>query len=169
MVLILLLAWLLALPGGVPFEAPPAAAHRFHLSYGRVAVEGAEAYSRVRFFAHDFEAALRQYHEAPDFRLAVNPRSDSLAQAYLDEHLQLEADGVLLDGEIVASGEEDDMWWYTVRVAAAQPIHKLTLRNTILFDLFEDQKNIVRIQHFPSEERFAFYFIDGAESYTVTL
>ena len=59
-----------------------AAAHNIHVSYGRVAVEGNQVLCRIRYFTHDLEASLRQYHQDPQLVLAATPRVDSLYAAY---------------------------------------------------------------------------------------
>ena len=58
------------------------------------------------------------------------------------------------------AGEEPEMWWYTVRFEAPAPIRQLSLRNGVLFDLFDDQRNMTKVLHVASEKEFAYYFVE---------
>jgi hypothetical protein len=153
------------LPGGGP---PRAAAHDLHVSYGRLAVEGKVAMCQMRFFRHDLEAALQAFHKDPALRMAANARMDSLYARYLGERFRVEAGGRVLRASIVASGEEEDMWWYTVKYEASQPIAALKLTHTMLFDAFHDQRNIVKVKHFPSQSTESLYFARGAEEHALS-
>lgn len=157
-----------------PVEAtPPAPVHNFHVGYANIAVEGQQAISRVRFFADDLEVALQAYTGEARFQLEASPETEAVFLRYLAEHFQLTADGERLTGVILQSGEEtmgsERMWWYVLQYEAASPIEAVSLRNTMLFDAFDDQKNIVKIQHFPSERKQTLYFAEGAETYAFSL
>jgi len=39
----------------------------------------------------------------------------------------------------------------------------------LLFHALDDQQNIVKIQHFPSERKQTLYFAEGAETYAFSL
>ena len=69
----------------------------------------------------------------------------------------------MLPGVVVASGEEEDMWWYTTRFEAPAPIRAIQLRHTMLFDVFSDQHNLVKVRHFPGEDTRTLYFARGEE------
>ncbi len=47
------------------------------------------------------------------------------------------------------------------------PIQKVHLTNTLLLEHFEDQKNIVQIQHFPSEKSWSLYFVEDAKEFSL--
>jgi hypothetical protein len=155
--------------GAFPDERP--AAHDFHVSYGRMAVEGRQAVCRIRFFKDDLEAALQQFHGEPAFRLDANPRGDALFLAYLSTRFVLQHKGTPLEGRISRSGEEEDgrekMWWYVIQFEADEDIEALKVEYTLLFDYFEDQKNIFKVMHYPSEEVQSFYYAEGAEVFEI--
>lgn len=155
----------------VASEAPAGAAvhaHDLHVSYGRMAVEGQVVVCQIRFFRHDLEAALQAYHRDPSIRMDVNPQVDSLYATYLAERFRVEQDGRVLQGRIVSSGEENDLWWYTVQYEAPSPVRSLRLTHTMLFDIFHDQRNLFKVKHFPSEAAQSLYFVRGAEAYTLS-
>ena len=77
-----------------------------------------------------------------------------------------------MPGQIVSSGEDqmagEPMWWYTVRFEAPTALDAFTVRDVVLFDLFDDQKNIFKVRHFPSEKELSYYYTDGAEEYRIS-
>jgi hypothetical protein len=69
---------------------------------------------------------------------------------------------------VSASGEERDaggyaMRWYVVELDAARPVTRLALRNTLMFDLFRDQQNIVTVLRMPGERRTTLFFAAGED------
>lgn len=154
-------------------NAPGVLAHRFHVGYANMAVEGNQVLCRVRFFADDLEEALKQYGHDNGFSLEATKETEALFLRYLSDRFQLEADANRLTASILQSGEESQgselMWWYVLQFEAPADIAEVKLRNTMLFEAFEDQKNIVRVQHFPSEQRQTLYFTAGAEEYAFAL
>ncbi len=161
--MITLLLFILSFVSGAAPEAAPV--HDLHLSYGRMAVEGNTVACRVRFFTHDLEKTLKAFHNAPEFTLAANSQADEQYLAYFQKRFTLIADGAPLEAQILSSGEEEDAWWYEMQFTAAQPVQNLHLTNTLLFDLFEDQRNIVKVMHFPDEASRTLYFTEGATEY----
>lgn len=138
--------------------APRAAApHPVHLSYGRLVVEGRTLTLRLRLFRDDLETALAKFNGAP-VKVVSNGQSDSLFARYFNDRALVAADGERLAGVIVASGEDAEMWWYDVRFTAPRDVRTLRVRNGVLFDVYADQRNVVKVVHFPSERQFALSF-----------
>ncbi len=168
------MAFLFVLLGLMSFAAPVSEPppHDFHVTYGRLAVEDATAMLRIRFFFDDLEGALRAHHKRRGFRLSADPESDSLFLAYFHDKFALIGDGAPLRGEIVTSGEEAEgkerVWWYVLRFEAPAPLRKLTVRDALLFEVFSDQKNILRTLHLPDEAQETFYFVEGAAEAELT-
>lgn len=150
----------------------PEAAHDFHVSYGQMAVEKNVAVCRIRFFKNDLEEALQQYYQQPDIRLDISPRIDSLFTSYFNDKFKLKVASEPLEGVIVGSGEDrmgrEEMWWYSMQFEAPETLQTFTVTNTLLFERFNDQKNIFKVRHFPDEEQKLYYFAEGAEEYTVS-
>ena len=154
---------LLALAALAPVSADsaaPAAAHDIHLSYARVAVEGRVVVCRIRMFRDDLEKALSRRAGKP-VTLQSSAAGDSLFAGYFNDQFTLLHGSTRLAGTVVASGEEPEMWWYTVRFEAPAAIRELSLRNGVLFDLFDDQRNMTKVMHVPTEKEFAYYFVEG--------
>lgn len=147
------------------WPGPPA--HKFHVTYGRLAVEDTQALLRIRFFHDDLEATLAAFAGDPAFRLAADPHSDSLFTRYFNRTFVLAQDGHALPGRIVSSGEDMDgrerVWWYLLRFDAPAPLLRFTVSNRLLFEAFGDQKNIFKVMHLPGEQTRSYYFVDGAD------
>ncbi len=159
---------LLALPGASVLPAPPAAAaHNFHVSYGRMAVQGQSATLQVRFFRDDLEEALKAATGAGSYRVEATPAVDAVFLAYLRKHLVVTAGGQVLEARVVGSGEENDMWWYRLQYSAPSELRTFSIRNTLLFDAFDDQRNIFKVMYFPGEQVETLYFTEGADRFTV--
>ena len=60
--------------------------------------------------------------------------------------------------------DREPVWWYQVRFDAPGPIRALKITNSILFEVFDDQSNVLRVVKFPEEDRRAYYFAHGEES-----
>ncbi|KER10732.1 MAG: hypothetical protein HY22_02670 [[Candidatus Thermochlorobacteriaceae] bacterium GBChlB] len=148
--------------------APENRAHNFHVSYGKMAVEGNSIYLSLRFFKDDLETALCKSSARDDLKLAATPQCDSIYLRYFAEKFEITCDGRRLRAELLSSGEDGDMWWYKLNFSDSKTLHAVTIKNTLLFELFDDQKNIVQVMHFPSEQQQSFYFIRGAERYTAS-
>jgi hypothetical protein len=162
-------ALLAGLSLGSTLPDPP---HEFHVSYGRLAVEGKTAVLQIRLFKDDLEAGLRGRFGDPGLTMRADPVVDSLFTLYLNEHLVLTPAHAALRGTIVSSGEElmngFPVWWYTVAYTSDEPIGDLHIRHDMLMEVFPDQKNVFKIKHFPSEEEWSLYFVAGDSDYALT-
>lgn len=141
------------------------AVHNFHVSYGKMAIEQHIAVLNLRFFKDDLELALQKFHRRDTLSLSATPECDSLFLAYLNARFELYHHQTRLLPQLLSSGLDKEMWWYQLQFSSTAPIERLSLKNTLLFDVFDDQKNILQIMHFPSEKLQSFYFIQGAERY----
>ena len=145
--------------------------HEFHVTNGRMAIEGTVAMCEVRFFKHDLEDAVAQFHERPDFRLAAGPFEDSLFVAYLNSTFEVRLNGAVEAPQLVGSGEEivreEEMWWYRFSYEAPETIARLDVKDRLLFDLYDDQRNILKVQHFPSGRSATYYFVPDSDRRTI--
>jgi hypothetical protein len=151
--------------------SPEVAPHKFHVTYSRIAIEGNTVVARVRFFSDDLGTALGKELKQENYRVTASAEQDSLFLAYFDRHFILTDGDSTLDGILMGSGEEmegkEPMWWYLIQFEAEKPLSKLHITNKLLTEAFEDQKNIVQIQHFPSEKTWSLYFVDDDLDYLI--
>ena len=146
-----------ALVSATAFASKTPTMHPVHFSYGRLTVEGRTLTLRLRLFRDDIAQALATFGSVP-VRMASNAHTDALFASYFNERAFVATDGARLRGVVVASGEDAEMWWYDVRFTATRDVRTLRVRNGVLFDLYADQSNIVKVVHFPSERQFALSF-----------
>ena len=165
----LLLSVALALTSPVDVGAGPF--HDLHISYGSSVVEGNAVVVRVRFFKDDLETALRSHSGREGLTMEANPDTDALFMSYFSERFGIEVGGRALAGMIVGSGEDaldrEPVWWYAVQFEAPEPVRSFRVRNTLLFELFGNQRNIVKFVHFPDETQKTYSFGRGEEVFDV--
>jgi hypothetical protein len=134
-------------------------------------VEGNAVVVRLRLFKDDLGAALGREVGVTVLALTASPQVDEVFLRYLGRHLTFEVEGTLLEPAVVTRGEElldrEPVWWYALRYQAAGPVTRLRVKNTLLFDLFEDQRNVMKFVHFPDETQRTYGFARGEEVFTV--
>ncbi len=147
---------------GLLFDTLPAE-HDLRLSIGRLAFDQGVVRLRVRLFWDDLQLALMEKTSDMEFRLADTEEVHRLVISYINEMLHVEGDGVRLIGHHTSHGIEDApradevMWWYELAYEPSSEIQRLYLKNRLLFNLFEDQRNIVHVK-MPSGQERAYYF-----------
>jgi hypothetical protein len=132
------------------------------MAYGDLAVEGRIVAGRIRMFKDDLERALGPLVGADALSLAPGTEADALVMRYLRDHLQVEVDGEVLAPTLLESGEDEldreTVWWVVVQYEASAPLESFTVRNTLLFELFDDQRNVFKFVRFPEEVQQTFTF-----------
>ena len=159
--LTLIIAILLTVPQG----------HEFHVSLGRMAVEGNQAVLQIRLFQDDLELGLQTYYEDEAIRLKVDAHVDSLFMDYLNEKLIIKHGSEVLTGKVATSGEDVlygyPVWWYSFTYQASDSIEGLDIDNQILMEIFEDQQNVMRITYYPADEEKMYYMVKGDSEISV--
>jgi len=154
-----------------PHSAP--ADHEIHIVTADLAIEGSVMAGRLRFFKHELEQALGPMVGADMVTLEPGPEADALVLRYLRDHFRIEAAGEVLEAAILQSGEDlldrHPTWWVVVQYQAVAPIRELTIRNTLLFEMFDDQRNVMKLVRFPEESQETVYFEAGEEERTLRL
>jgi hypothetical protein len=155
-------------PAGHPRPAEDKV-HDLHVSYGNLGVEGGVAILQIRIFKDDLEEALRRQESTDAFRMAASPEVDAVFLRYLSGRFVLEADSRSLEGRVIGSGEDEldrePVWWYQIRYDAPARIRSVRITFSVLFEVFSDQSNVLRVVEFPSEDRRAYYFTRGEETF----
>lgn len=146
-------------------ETPSPRAHPLHLATAQVAVEGSRVLVRLRTFENDLEAALARLAGRETVEMEATPELDSLYVAYVAERLAVVADGARLRPTLVASGVDLEsgagdtrVWWALLEYEAVSEIRALGVRATVLYDQFDDQRNVIRVLHPATDRRHTFYF-----------
>ena len=142
------------------------ALHDIHLSHTRMVVDGATVQARIRVFHDDLEMVLRRHTARQELSVRDESSQDSLFAAYLDATVSLTSAGERLRPHVIQSGRDPDatdspMWWYLVEFRAAKPIQTLAVKYELMFEVFDDQRNIVSVVKMPGEARRSLYFAPG--------
>jgi len=149
-----------------------AAAHDLHVAYADVAIEGTVMAVRLRIFKDDLEQALGREFGVDALQLTPGPEADALVLRYLRRHLNMSSAGVTPTPEILRSGEDlldrEPIWWAVVQYETAGAVEEIDVRNTILLDSFEDQRNVMKFVRFPEQTARTYYFARGEEERRVS-
>ncbi len=163
--------WILTIAVLAGLTVAPRRAHEFHVTYGRMAIEGNVAVARIRFYTDDLEATMARAAGEDSFLMETSPAVDSLFLAYFARQFQFIVEGKVLDGTIIGSGDDvvdrEPAWWFLIRFDAGEPVGDFRMRNALLFDMFEDQKNILKVVHLPDETQRSYTFTAEEETIEV--
>ena len=101
-----------------------------------------------RVFIDDFESLLRNRY---DERLTLElDNEDDLVnyytEKYLKEKLQITINGQALEFNFIGKEYEEDIMLSYLEIVDVENISSIEVTNRILFELFPDQKNIVRFK-----------------------
>jgi len=142
-------------------------AHDLHITTGNLAVEGSLAVLNIRIFKDDLEEALARHGDLESMQMAADPEVDALFTAYFAGRFTFEVAGESVTGRIIGSGEDESdrepIWWYQIRFDAPRAIRSARIKNTLLLEIFDDQRNILKVIHYPEEVPRTFYFATGEE------
>ena len=157
--------WLTAvLLAGVVVTTAPASAvarHDFHVSYTRMAIEPTVISAQIRLFTDDVTRALIERSKKPSMTLD-SPDGDAAFRAYLVDMFQVTANGRRLLPVVVSGTPEKDMFSYIVTWTSATPITSVSMHNATLFELFDDQQNIVKVKHMASGKESTLFYSGGS-------
>lgn len=133
--------------------------HDVHVTHTRLVLDGSHAIARIRWFRDDLERALgRPLGQTAESRAALS--------AYLATQFRIRADGIALNCRIEDDAADEDpngeaVWWALIQCDAARDIRALGITNTLLFEQFRDQQNLVTVIKSPEDERRSLYFQPG--------
>ena len=151
-------------------EAP----HNIRMSIGSLETGPGTISLEVRFFWDDLQMSVMERTSDMAFELAETPAVDGIVQDYINDMLTLEVEGTRLQGRVVARGVQDAprpdevMWWYRLEYSVDGAPERLYVKNRLLFNMFEDQRNILHVTTRSGRER-AYYFSWAEDDVTVPL
>lgn len=148
--------------GGAPASAARAdVTHDFHVSYTRMAVEPTVISAQIRLFSDDVTRALIERSKRQAMTLN-SPEGEAAFKAYLADMFQVTANGRRLVPVVVSGAPEKDMFSYIVTWTSTTPITSLSMHNAALFELFDDQQNIVKVKHMASGKESTLFYSGGS-------
>jgi hypothetical protein len=141
--------------------AGAAAAHKFHTSFVEAEYNTQEASLQItlRTFPDDLENILTK-RAGRSIRLDRKKESEPLLVAYLQETFQLKnAKGEISKLSWVGMDSGVDSAWLYFEAPLPGGLVGTQLRNGFLFDLYDDQINLVNIKH--GDQKHALTFKNG--------
>lgn len=148
--------------------------HPFRLSVAEMAVTGPALDVRIRFFWDDLQFAVMERTSDMEFQLAETAEVDVVLQQYINDMLAIDAGGDILRGTVVERGIQDArnpdevMWWYRLEYPLNPSVDRVHVRNRVLFNMFEDQRNLVHLKTRSGRER-TYYFSWDEDNVTIRL
>ncbi len=124
--------------------------HKIHISLTNIEYkkESKTLQITTRLFIDDIENALNKKYgietELDNERELQN--IDSYFKKYLKENLQLVVENKNINLHYLGKEYEDDIVYVYFEMENVQDFKQLTIKNTLLFDIFEDQRNIVKFK-----------------------
>jgi hypothetical protein len=132
--------------------------HPFHVTLLQFKYDNAEQTYQVscKMFINDFENILKKNHQAKvDFYKECNDdNAKRLFRLYLDKNLWIGTADKTLNYSILGAEREDDALWIYLETEAAPSPKDLKVKSTILYDLFEDEINIVQLEQNKQKKSF---------------
>ncbi len=150
----------------------PDSVHPFRLTVTDAGVFQSAIEARIRFFWDDLQIAVMEHASDMEFVLAETEEVDAIVEAYINEMLVMEAAEAVIQGKVTARGVEDAvridevMWWYQLEYTLPEGVERVGIRNRLLFNVFEDQRNIVNLKTRSGRER-TYYFSWDEDNVTV--
>lgn len=150
------------------------AAHPFRLSIADAGITGDVLHARIRFFWDDLQLAVMDHTSNMEFKLAETPEVDEIIGRYINGQLVIRAGDSVLPGKVTARGIDEAelidevMWWYRIEYVLDETVDRVHLRNRLLFNVFEDQQNLVHLKTRRGRER-AYRFSWNSDNVTIRL
>lgn len=125
------------------------APHPFHVSVIEVNHNAADKTLEIscKIFTDDFEKILaKNYNAKVDLINPPNkPAMDSLVKKYLFSHLTIKANGKPVTFSYLGFENESEAAYGYIEVENIPSVSKLEISTNIMFDLFDDQMNIMHV------------------------
>lgn len=125
--------------------------HDFHVSKCVVDFKPQEEALQIslHLFIDDLEEALRQqgHHDLLICTERESKQAESIMKSYLQQHLQLYVNDKASTFTFIGKEMSDDLSgvWCYLEITGVETLNALKVKNNLLFEIFDDQKNIVSI------------------------
>lgn len=142
----LLLALLFFLPAGLKNSSK----HPLHVSTTEISFNAKEKSLEVtcRIFTDDFENVLAQQFKAKTdlSKPAMHKAMDALVKKYMDRNLQYILNGKAAKATYVGFEKDNEATNVYLEINNVNALNSLTVNNSILYDLFDDQMSILHVE-----------------------
>lgn len=144
-----------------------AAAHDIHLSKTDLHYKTDQQALQftIHIFMDDLEAEIEQEsnEKLKLFSKDESPKADSLLYSYLDNHLKIKIDQEPVQRTYIGKEISEDLMavWIYLEVENQKAFKHLEVENSILTNLYDDQRNILNFK--VDRKRKAFFMLDAKD------
>ncbi|MDN5201808.1 hypothetical protein QQ008_10555 [Fulvivirgaceae bacterium BMA10] len=126
------------------------AIHPFHVSVCEIEFDQKTAALQItqRIFLDDIELGLRKTF-GKDFDIMddqIKQEVEDMLEKYLQEHLVLKVNDQPVDINYLGHEMDREAIWCYLEVQNIKAVQKVEVENTILFEEFDDQANLVHVE-----------------------
>ncbi len=127
--------------------------HKYYVSVTEVYIKPQKLEIIIRTFPDDIENVLKDnYHINADLS---QKQTKLFLEDYLRSHFIIETDkGEIRDYQLVGTTMEDEFLVILLQANLPKDIHLIKIKNTLLQDMFDEQKNIVHFFYKNEKQSF---------------
>ncbi|WP_339754887.1 DUF6702 family protein [uncultured Winogradskyella sp.] len=134
----------------VPVLVSSSTKHDYYVSVTKIEYVKAQQSLQIinQIFINDFEKLLRQRY---DESITLDTENESevvetYMQRYLSDKLKINVNGASVSFKFIGKEYKDDITYCYLEIENVSEIKSLEVTNRILFDIFPEQQNIVRLK-----------------------
>ncbi|EDP71534.1 hypothetical protein FBALC1_03582 [Flavobacteriales bacterium ALC-1] len=134
----------------LPFFNSSSEKHEYYVSVTEInyAKEQQSLQIISQIFINDFEKLLRKRYNED---VTLDPDSDSKTidkymQRYIEDKLKIKVNGKAVNFNFIGKEYKEDIAYCYLEIENISGIKSIEVTNTILFDIFSEQQNIVRLK-----------------------
>lgn len=111
-----------------------------------------------KIFIDDFETALQLY-DNESFQLGTEkelPDTDSYIKKYMAKQFEVKVNGEIISGEYLGREMDLESIWIYHEIKDVPNAEAIEVKNAVLLDLYDDQKNITHLKYKAQKQSFLF-------------
>lgn len=133
-----------------PFFSRPIDKHPLHVSTTEIEFNSKEKSLEIscRIFTDDFETILaKQFKVKVDLnKQTMHKAMDELVKKYINANLQYRVNGKVLTANYIGFEKDNEATNVYLEIDNISSLQNLSLTNNILYDLYDDQMNILHVE-----------------------
>lgn len=126
------------------------ALHPFHISITDIEFDEEAKSIEIaqKIFTDDLQVALNAFSTEKTDLLDKSQKeaNDLLIRKYLSDNIHIEINGKPTDFEFLGTQREGDATWCFMEIPKTKKLKSIKVKNTLLFEMFEDQMNLVHVK-----------------------
>ncbi len=128
------------------------ALHPINLSVGDIVYKDGKLYLKIKFFTDDLQATVSQYckYSVDIMNKGIDANSEKCIDRYILSKFEVYVNGSLLKWTYKRAYLREAVTYveYEIKFNTIKSVKTLKIKNTLLFDVIAEQKNIVNVNLF---------------------